>query len=181
MFSLICVWINGWENIGNAGDLRRHRAHYDATVMACNVYNFILCTLGYIPIKTQQTRLLLLRGKLFDNWTNMSLYVMIMNSTGKYWPCFSANYGTAILDFGIGLLYTLPSGNANHGHEYKFFHIVMHGKYLKFLLLYNMFRNIDIENKFIHTRVRLFPRNIYLVHMSIWLNAAHIWFQGSRL
>ena len=33
MFSLICVWINGWLNNGEAGDLRRHRVHYDVTVM----------------------------------------------------------------------------------------------------------------------------------------------------
>ena len=33
MFSLICAWINGWVNIVEAGDLRRHRAHYDVTVM----------------------------------------------------------------------------------------------------------------------------------------------------
>ena len=33
MFSLICVWINGWVNNGEAGDLRRHRAHYDVIVM----------------------------------------------------------------------------------------------------------------------------------------------------
>ena len=28
-----CDWINGWVNNGEAGDLRRHRAHYDVTVM----------------------------------------------------------------------------------------------------------------------------------------------------
>ena len=33
MFSLICAWINYWVNNGDAGDLRRHRAHYDVTVM----------------------------------------------------------------------------------------------------------------------------------------------------
>ena len=36
IFSLICVWINminGWVNIREAGDLRRHRAHYDVSVM----------------------------------------------------------------------------------------------------------------------------------------------------
>ena len=32
-FSLICAWINGWINNGEAGDLRRHRAHYDVSVM----------------------------------------------------------------------------------------------------------------------------------------------------
>ena len=33
MFSLICVWINGWVNNREAGDLRHYRAHYDVTVM----------------------------------------------------------------------------------------------------------------------------------------------------
>ena len=33
MFSLICVWINGWVNNREAGDLRRFRAHYDVIVM----------------------------------------------------------------------------------------------------------------------------------------------------
>ena len=33
MFSLICAWINCWVNNREAGDLRRHRAHYYATVM----------------------------------------------------------------------------------------------------------------------------------------------------
>ena len=33
MFSLICTRINGWVNNGEAGDLRRHRAYYDVTVM----------------------------------------------------------------------------------------------------------------------------------------------------
>ena len=33
MFSLICSWINGWVNNGEAGDLRCHHVHYDVTVM----------------------------------------------------------------------------------------------------------------------------------------------------
>ena len=33
IFSLICVWINGWVNNREAGDLRRYRAHYDVSVM----------------------------------------------------------------------------------------------------------------------------------------------------
>ena len=33
MFSLICVWINGWVNNREAGDLGRYRVHYDAIVM----------------------------------------------------------------------------------------------------------------------------------------------------
>ena len=35
MFSLICVWTNGWVHSQEAGDLRRHRAHFDVTVMSC--------------------------------------------------------------------------------------------------------------------------------------------------
>ena len=33
MFSLICAWINDWVNNRGAGDLRRHRTHYEVTVM----------------------------------------------------------------------------------------------------------------------------------------------------
>ena len=33
MFSLICAWTNGWVRTHEAGDLRRHRAHYDVIVM----------------------------------------------------------------------------------------------------------------------------------------------------
>ena len=40
MFSLICARINGWANNREAGDLRRYRAHYGATVMsfACSCW-----------------------------------------------------------------------------------------------------------------------------------------------
>ena len=34
MFSLICAWIKGWVNNGQAGDLRPYRAHYDVSVMS---------------------------------------------------------------------------------------------------------------------------------------------------
>ena len=33
VFSLICIWINGWIDNREAGDSRRHRAKYDVTVM----------------------------------------------------------------------------------------------------------------------------------------------------
>ena len=35
MFSLICAWISSLVNNHEAGDLRRHRAFYDITVMNC--------------------------------------------------------------------------------------------------------------------------------------------------
>ena len=44
MFSLICVWINGWVNNREAGDLRRHRGHCDVSVM---LY------FGVVPVSTK--------------------------------------------------------------------------------------------------------------------------------
>ena len=46
MFSLICVWITGWVNNREAGDLRRYRTHCDVTVMMicsqlCNYLDMI--------------------------------------------------------------------------------------------------------------------------------------------
>ena len=41
MFSLICAWINGWVNNREAGNLRRHRAHYDVTVMSTSLSDLV--------------------------------------------------------------------------------------------------------------------------------------------
>ena len=44
-FLLICVRLNGLANNEEAGDLTRHRAHYDVTVMITRVYthtNFVI-------------------------------------------------------------------------------------------------------------------------------------------
>ena len=60
MFSLICAWIIGWVNNRVAGDLRRHRAYYDVTVMNCtgrinnivvNIYrNMFGVTYPWLPL-----------------------------------------------------------------------------------------------------------------------------------
>ena len=56
IFSLICPWINGWVNNGEAGDLRRHHAHYAATVikMILTIGDWVISfeiTLSYIWLK----------------------------------------------------------------------------------------------------------------------------------
>ena len=52
VFSLICVWINGWVNNREAGDLRHYRTHSDVTVMsACHV----VCMLYSTPEKVSHT------------------------------------------------------------------------------------------------------------------------------
>ena len=38
MFSLICVRINDWVNNREVGDVRRHRGHYDVSVMNHSCY-----------------------------------------------------------------------------------------------------------------------------------------------
>ena len=58
MSSFICAWINDWVNNGEAGDLRRHRTHYDVTVMISSgdkdhrMYQYFmgntLCTGNYV-------------------------------------------------------------------------------------------------------------------------------------
>ena len=40
MFSLICAWTNVWANNRETGDLRRHQAHYDVSVM--KVYSCLI-------------------------------------------------------------------------------------------------------------------------------------------
>ena len=44
-FSLMCTWANGWSTNRDAGDLRRHCAHYDDTVMCVlkNAVNAAFC------------------------------------------------------------------------------------------------------------------------------------------
>ena len=36
-FFFICAWPNGWINNQDTDDFRRHRAHYDVTVMWCRI------------------------------------------------------------------------------------------------------------------------------------------------
>ena len=47
-FILSVPWINGWVNNGEAGDLRRHHAHYDVTVMACSQWEHMDLPPSYV-------------------------------------------------------------------------------------------------------------------------------------
>ena len=48
MFSLICVWVNGWVNNREAGDLRRYRAHYDVTLIVLAIASASKVTLNNV-------------------------------------------------------------------------------------------------------------------------------------
>ena len=74
MFSLICVWINGWVSNREAGDLRRYRAHYDVIVMLSlfithwPFHDLTLC--------------------VFSQWReNSSSHVVLMNTNGAADVC----------------------------------------------------------------------------------------------
>ena len=83
MFSLVCAWTNCWANNRDAGDLRRHVAHCDITVMHCFLliapsgYGNILLwyvpdwwrtTLQYLVRRTQGEILILSNPKIADFW-----------------------------------------------------------------------------------------------------------------
>ena len=61
MFSFICSWINASVNNGEAGDWRRHRAHYDVILMyqnkqgACSIYRSRLTSIGILILKIRRT------------------------------------------------------------------------------------------------------------------------------
>ena len=44
MFAFICAWTNGWVNNREAGDLKRHRIHYDVTVMQLTIQTGAICS-----------------------------------------------------------------------------------------------------------------------------------------
>ena len=59
MLSLICVWINSWENSGEAGDWRCYRAHYDVIVMNPGFDTEIGYLLIYVSLVTISVRSLI--------------------------------------------------------------------------------------------------------------------------
>ena len=82
MFSLICAWINGWANNRETSDLRRHRAHYDVTVMniSCKFTDSWL----YNHKKTKHNK-----TKCIFNGANRSLWVIItwmLNAMSTHLP-----------------------------------------------------------------------------------------------
>ena len=54
-FSLICGWINDWASNREAGDLRRHRGHYDVTVMvnAVTVVTLAPCAKNILTVQDE--------------------------------------------------------------------------------------------------------------------------------
>ena len=103
VLSLICL--NGRVNNGEAGDLSRHRAHYDVTVMTfvvCNTYTWGLDGLFYF---VQVVSIWLLWGhqivQLDNNQETLYIYISIplamLGVIIPQWKCWPyRNYGTKL-------------------------------------------------------------------------------------
>ena len=65
MFSLICVWINGWVNNRESGDLRHYRAHYDDNVMLCPVCHPKMNHWIYLTTLSQFIMMMVLHENIF--------------------------------------------------------------------------------------------------------------------
>ena len=70
IFSLICVWTNSWANNQDSGDLKRHRAHFDVTVVTAGLFS-ICSEKGLIEaVSVQGYRLISIRiPSIRINWS----------------------------------------------------------------------------------------------------------------
>ena len=76
MFSLICAWISCWVNNSEAGDLGRHRAHYDVTI----IYLIPLPSVSFCWLD----------GK--PHWGNVSLFLPTLTVLKMPWQREDINY-----------------------------------------------------------------------------------------
>ena len=64
MISWICAWINTWVNNREAGDWRRHCAHYDVIVMWTEISSkreaILVFSFGWLPADTVMTTMRML-------------------------------------------------------------------------------------------------------------------------
>ena len=89
MFPLICVWIHGWENNREAGDLRRIRPHYDVTVMLFPVRSWntsIHCVPRHVLIKEmiRSSHWLPHYRSLYIHRNDFILYIFGPGCTGSF-------------------------------------------------------------------------------------------------
>ena len=81
MFCFICAWISGWVNNREAGDLRRHCAHYDVIVM----FIAIPKKLGFCCITTMQC--MVCANKRVHYGPVVVFVCLHIRLSDKSWPC----------------------------------------------------------------------------------------------
>ena len=83
MFSLICVWINGWVNNREAGNLRRYHAHYDVTVMMWVSVATILTSLSHRD--TSCSVMTRVNHNVFSDSIFLGLTVSLTDMLAQHW------------------------------------------------------------------------------------------------
>ena len=89
-------WINGWVNNREAGDLRRHRVHYDVISMTLGLYDTLVSSWSWHTVYRADSRFVpsqwetaLLRNDV-SNWLGASLEshddVIKWKHFSRYWP-----------------------------------------------------------------------------------------------
>ena len=90
LFSLICTRINGWVNNDEAGDLRRHSAHYDVTVIHFSNASPV-CIQVPVQYALSYYRLNIYCQRI-DTWTNGRHFAKTNNLTKlKYFQMIFSN------------------------------------------------------------------------------------------
>ena len=99
MFSLICAWIHDWVNNREAGDLIRHRGHYDVIVMLakCPTIHHVFVNEGLISWDVCGSHMKFLGLFNVDNLLRFSPQTFIMSRlrysrVSKPLTVFSINY-----------------------------------------------------------------------------------------
>ena len=70
VFSLICVWTNGWVNNRDADDLRRHRIHYDVIILVLIKRLQLICRSRVSGMSLSDSTSIL--GSLLLTWFNFN-------------------------------------------------------------------------------------------------------------
>ena len=91
MFFLICAWINVWVNNDEAGDLRRHRAHYDVTLME-------LQSEGRVPVDSLMTTIVAFHQLTFSYGRKWSRLFKVVSSQSEQ-RCLQVTSETKSISF----------------------------------------------------------------------------------
>ena len=91
MSSLICTWINVWVNNAEAGDLRRHCAHYDVTVMLSSVTTDGCGQLTIVVSCLRLSKVAVIVQWLCFSYSLLCFYVVDINACTGYYGMFGIN------------------------------------------------------------------------------------------
>ena len=118
MFSLNCAWIYGWVNNGEAGDMRRHRSHYDVFVMIAAIEHVTMAAITWTAfvapyIKSSSYQVIKAGDQNFSTTLNqIRSYIFVFLHWLKNCVCASSRYNSVpeIMSNVSNFLWLLRSG-----------------------------------------------------------------------